>query len=107
MGGLGGLGGHNHHVFVVSSVALTMCVNIGVSVLNIVMQHGGDYNSYQTQSCVFLVKGRTVAASLSLKFLLYADHLDFHCQRFSFFLSIRFVLIMWCNSGERSTQIIC
>lgn len=52
-----------------------MCVNIGVSVLKIGTECGRDYNSYQTQSCVFLVKGRNVcAASVCLEFSLHMDH---------------------------------
>ena len=53
----------------------SMCVNIGVSVLKIGTEYGRDYKSYQTQSCVFLVKGRTVcAASVCLQFSLCMDH---------------------------------
>lgn len=53
----------------------SMCVNIGVSVLKIGTECGRDYNSYQTQSCVFLVKGRNVcAASVCLEFSLHMDH---------------------------------
>ncbi len=53
----------------------SMCVNIGVSVLKIGTEYGRDYDSYQTQSCVFLVKGRTVcAASVCLEYPLYMDH---------------------------------
>lgn len=43
-----------------------MCVNVGISVLKTGMELGRDYNLYQTQSSVFLVKGRGVCADISM-----------------------------------------
>lgn len=88
-------GRHNHHVFVVShlfsvgSIHVCVCVNIGVSVLKIGTEFSGDYNSYQTQSCVLLVKRDCLCSFTTPRvFTLHGSRCwDFYCLvLFSFFV---------------------
>ena len=44
----------------------SMCVNIVVSVMEMRMDYGRDYNSYQTQSCVFIIKREDWLCSISM-----------------------------------------